>query len=250
MKTSLAVAVFLTLAGPFGTFGAEKPTVPPKKELVPAIIPPVSDPTNARKEPTKLITSEMSGRDLQFFKAAVDAGRLQAYLVELLKDKAVSDQIKALGGALAATQEQENKQIARLAEAKGWAVSMEPTAKERAFGVKLQKEDSASFDKAIMDKVVASAQQAVSAYETAAQSEDKEIKEFGTQMLPLAQEKLKYAEKMTGADKSATQLFRKTVPSSPTPAPSSTPTPAPAASAEKPGAKPMPPAIIPSKTKP
>jgi putative membrane protein len=196
------------------------------------VIPPPTDAVITGGEPPKLISSEMSGKDLQFFMQSVEAGRIQAYLVQLLETRAASDQIKALGSALATTQEQENRQITRLAAAKGWTVTTEPTAAEKAVGAKLEKLAGQDFDKAVMDQVVAMAQQSVTAYEEAAQSNDPEIKEFSVQMLPLARQKLKYAEKMTGAGKEATQLFRTGAPSKSTPA-----------------TKPAPPAITPSKSK-
>ena len=214
---SAALAVCLTLALP--TMAAEKKskkttgkpsTLPPKSPMI--VVPSPADPAVTTSETPKLITSEMSGKDLQFFTTAVEAGRLQAYLVELLTTKAESEQIKALGSALSSTQEQENKQITRLAGLKGWTVSTEPTAAQKAIGATLQKETGSNFDKAVMDKVAAASQQAVIAYEAAAQSTDLDIRTFAGQMLPLAQEKLRLVEKMTGAGKAAGQLFRTGVP--------------------------------------
>jgi len=217
---SAVLAVCLTLALP--AMAAEKKTkkpagkpstLPPKSPMI--VVPAPTDPAVTTGEAPKLITSEMSGKDLQFFTAAVEAGRVQAYLVELLTTKAESEQIKALGSALSSTQEQENKQITRLAGVKGWKVSTEPTAAQKSIGAALEKETGSHFDKAVMDKVAAASQQAVSAYEAAAQSTDTEIKIFAEQMLPLAQEKLRLVEKMTGAGKAAGQLFRTGAPPKP-----------------------------------
>ena len=222
MKVSLsaAFAVCLTLALPIMAAekkpkkSAGKPsTLPPKSPMI--VVPAPSGPAVTTGETPKLITSEMSGKDLQFFTNVVEAGRLQAYLVELLTTKAESEQIKALGSALSSTQEQENKQITRLAGLKGWTVSAEPTAAQKSIGAALEKEKGSHFDKAVMDKVAAASQQAVSAYEAAAQSTDLDIKTFAEQMLPLAQEKLRLVEKMTGAGKAAGQLFRTGAPPKP-----------------------------------
>jgi predicted outer membrane protein len=232
-------------------------TLPPTSKMI--VLPPPIDSGSKSSEPAKLISSEMSGKDLRFFTTSVEAGRFQSYLVELLKTKAASDQIKALGSALVVTQEQENQQIARLAGIKGWTVSTEPSTEEKAFGKEIEKLGGSNFDKAVMDYLIAVAQQSVSAYEEAVQSTDKDIKSFSEQMLPLAQDKLRYAEKMTGAGKGASQLFRTGAPpkaqlqskaiapskvKSSATLPGSTATPAPAAVAPA-----TPPAIIPSKVR-
>lgn len=239
---SAAFAVCLTLALPL-VAAEKKPkkpagkpsTLPPKSPMI--VVPAPTDPAVTTGEAPKLITSEMSGSDLQFFTNVAEAGRLQAYLVELLTTKAESEQIKALGSALASTQEQENKQITRLAGLKGWKVSTEPTPAQKALGAALDKETGSNFDKAVMDKVAAASQQAVSAYEAAAQSTDTDIKLFAEQMLPLAQEKLRLVEKMTGAGKAAGQLFRTGAPPKPV---KSTATPTPGSAATP---KPVPPPI-------
>jgi len=256
-------AIGLLLAGP--VLAAEKKakkrtgqpsTLPPKSPMI--VLPAPDDPALTSGKPAKLFTSEMSGQDLQFFTNAVDAGRYQAYLVGLLQTRAESDKIKAVGSSLASTQEEENKEITRLAALKGWTVSTEPTAAQKATGAELDKLAGSDFDKAVMDKIIVASRQFVSAYEIAAQSSDADIKNFAQQMLPLAQEKLRLSERMTGAGRAASQLFRtgaptKTAPQGMAPAkskplakPSATPDPASrpspvAAPPEEP--KPIPPAI-------
>lgn len=225
MKRTLIAVLTLSLAFSAAGLAAQKKpqksagprsTVPPKSPMI--VIPP-ADPAATGSE--KLISSEMSGTDLQFFTSAAEAGRIQIYLVGLLRDKAESEQIKGLGTALIGTQEEENKQVSRLAMLKGWTISTEPTPAQKAVGAALEKQTGSDFDKAAMDKLIAAGQQSVSAYESAAKSTDGDIKGFAEQMLPLAQEKLRLTEKMTGAGKAAGQLFRTGAP--PKPAPAATP---------------------------
>ena len=150
----------------------------------------------------------MSGKDLLFFTNVIHAGRQQAYLVDLLQTKAESEQIKALGSALASTQKEENEQLAKLAAKKGWEVSTKPTSAQKKVGAELAKHTGSEFDKAVLDKLATATKASVTAYEAAAQSTDADIKSFATQMLPLARQKLQFTEKMTGAGKAAAQLFR------------------------------------------
>lgn len=232
MKRTLLATLAVTLALAISATGAEKKpkraehkprTLPPQSPLI--VLPPPTDAAITTGAGAKLITSEMSGQDLRFFTTAAEAGRLQGYLVELLRTRAESDAIKAVGAALAATQEQENKQIARLAAAKGWTISTQPTAAQNALGAELAKQPGSHFDKAVMDKVIAASEQSVVAYEAASRSADRDIQTFAQQMLPLAQEKWRLAQKMTGAGKAAAPLLRTGAPLRPAAAatPSATP---------------------------
>jgi putative membrane protein len=155
----------------------------------------------------------MSGSDLGFFTKAVEAGRDQAYFIELLKARASSPQIKALADALTSTQEEENRHVARLAALKGWNVSLAATAAQKKQAAALEKLSGSNFDKAAMDKLVAASIAAMEAYQAASHSSDKDIKGFAAQMVPLAEEKRHVMEKMTGAGtKAAAHLFRRGLP--------------------------------------
>ena len=251
MKRSLPAALAISLAVAVSALAAEKApkkkapatpsTVPPTSKMI--SMPPV-DPDSKGSDPGKLISSEMSGQDLQFFTAVVEAGRTQVFLIDLLKTKGQSERIKSLADALADAQAQENKQVARLAAAKGWPVSTEPTSVQKAIGAQLERQAGPDFDKEVMDKVIAATQESVAAYEAAAKSADKDIKTFSEQMLPVAREKLELVERLTGAGKAASKLLRTGEPPKVAPAVGSSPAPG----AEKvPGA--TPPGIIPSKRK-
>jgi len=250
MKRILPVALALSLAVAVSAVAAEKAkkkapstpsTLPPTSKMI-SVPPP--DPDSPGNEPGKLISSEMSGQDLQFFTSVVEAGRTQSFLIDLLKTKGQSERLKALSDALADAQAQENKQVARLAAAKGWPVSTEPTPVQRAIGAQLEKQAGPDFDKELMDKVIAATQQSVAAYEAAAKSADKDIKTFSEQMLPVAREKLQLVERLTGAGKAGNKLLRTGEPPKVAPATGSSAAPG----AEKPPGA-TPPAIIPSKSK-
>jgi putative membrane protein len=251
MKLTLVSALALSLTATIPAFAADKAKkkpggTPPTSKMI--VIPPPTDPAIKDGQPPKLISSEMSGQDLLFFTTVVDAGRLQTVLVELLKNKADSEQIKQLASMLALTQEKENAQVTKLAATKGWTVSAEPTSAQKAMGAALEKQQGAEFDKGVMDKVIAASQQSVGAYETAAQSTDPQIKEFAEKILPLAKERLLLVQRMTGAGKSGNQLLR----TGSTPKPEAvTPSKPDSAATPKPGpALNIPPPIIPSKSTP
>ena len=110
---------------------------------------------------------------------------------------------------LAAAQMEENAHLAKLVTQKGLAMSLDPTPAEKKVAEEINKLSGSNFDKAAMDKVVAASNQALAAYEDAAQSADPQIKSFAARMLPFAEEKRHIVEKMTGAGgKAASQPSR------------------------------------------
>ncbi len=145
-----------------------------------------------------MFSSELGGRDLLFLTSALENGHLQLYLGELAKAKAGTQQVKSLGEVLASTQVDENSKLARLAGMKGITLSAPAPASQKAISEKFAKLSGPKLDKALMEAIVSANERSVSTYEAAAQSNDREIKGFVDQALPLAKEKLALANKMTG----------------------------------------------------
>ena len=233
MKTTLlAFTLCLALAA---TAGAAKrgrrpgtSTLPPKSKLIVlTALPPI--PQVGERPAGELITTSIGGRDLVFFSSAIESGLLVAYLGDLAKTRAESGAIKDVGSALAHTQADENKQLVRLAALKGVTLSTAAPAQMPALTDELGKLTASAFDKACMDKIIATSRDAITAYESATESKDADIKSFSEQMLPIAKEKLRLAEKMTGAGaKAAKALFRTgATPAPPTPIAPPIGTPAP-----------------------
>ena len=243
MKTKLAAfTLCLTLAAASDAASkkgrsAGAGTLPPKSKMI--VMPPLPPVPQVAERPVgALITTDIGGRDLEFLTSSVESGLLVAALGELAKARAESGAIKDVGSALANTQADENKQLIRLAALKGVKLSAEPPAQQAALTDELGKLTGSVFDKACMDKIILISKDAVAAYEGAAESKDADIKNFSEQMLPISKEKLRLAEKMTGAGmKAAKALFRTgakppaatpavVTPSAPAPAPIPPPTPA------------------------
>lgn len=214
MKTPLlafTLCLALAASAAAATKKGRKPgtrTLPPTSKMIilPAL-PPI--PQVGEKPAGELITTDIGGRDLQFFSTAIESGLIVASLGDLAKTRAESGAIKDVGSALANTQADENKQLVRLAALKGLTLSTEPPADLTKVTDELDKLTGSTFDKACMDKIIATSKDAVTAYEGAVESKDGDIKSFSEQMLPISKEKLRLAEKMTGAGaKAAKALFR------------------------------------------
>jgi len=200
-------------------------TVPPTSKMI--VLPALPAIPQVPERPAgELITTDIGGLDLQFFNSAIESGRLVAYFGDMAKTRAESGAIKDVGSALANTQADENKQLVRLAALKGVTLSAEPPAQQEKLAAELAALAASNFDKACMDRIIAASKDSVSAYEGAVGSKDGDIKGFSEQMLPISKEKLRLAEKMTGAGaKAAKALFR----TGPKPAGTPAATPAPPA---------------------
>jgi Domain of unknown function (DUF4142) len=214
MKTTLfALSLCFALAAnaDAATRKGRKPgtrTVPPTSKMI--VLPALpAVPQVAERPAGELITTDIGGRDLQFFSSAIESGRLVAWLGDLAKTRAESGAIKDVGSALANTQADENKQLIRLAALKGVIIPAEAPAQQATMAGELDALAASNFDKACMDKIIAASKDSVTAYEGAVTSKDGDIKSFSEQMLPISKEKLRLAEKMTGAGaKAAKALFR------------------------------------------
>ncbi len=216
MKTPLlAFTLCLVLAA--GAEAAKKrgrrpgtSTVPPKSKMIvlPALpaIPQVRDKAGDGSE---LITTDIGGLDLQFFTTAIETGTMIAMLGKIAKTRAEAGVIKDVGSALAHTQADENRQLMKLAALKGVTLSTESPTRQTEANAELDKLTGSNFDKACMDRIITASKESVAAYEIAVASKDGDIKGFSEQMLPISKEKLRLAEKMTGAGtKAAKALFR------------------------------------------
>ena len=161
----------------------------------------VSDPAHKDADaPTALITTELGGRDLQFFLQVYELGALQTWLGEQAKQRGEGDRVKALGDALQATQVEENQLLVRLAQRKGLQLS-EPkktTPRQKSVQTKLAKLTGAKFDEAVLEQIVTTTQEETDAYSQAAASTDPDVKRFAEQINSIVKDKLVLASRVAG----------------------------------------------------
>jgi hypothetical protein len=196
-------------------------TLPPTSPML-AVPPPDA---SAENQDGKLISSELSGRDLDFFTKATETGRRQAYFVGLLKIRGSTAQIKSLADSFNQTQEEENTLLAALATRKGLTISLDPTAALVMEGTELNKLTGADFDNAVLAKVAEAGQQSGGIFQDAVSSTDPGIKKFAAQMLPIAEQKRHILEKMAGKGTKLVPAFRSDSATPPPATPVATPTP-------------------------
>ncbi len=163
-----------------------------------------------------IISSELNGRDLEFFHNATELGGLETWLGEQAAKRGEADRVKAVGGALEEAQAEENKRVAELAKRKGVALpdaAAKPAAQQK-IEQQLAKLSGPGFDKAVLEQISLVTQQALDAYQGAALSTDTDVKKLATQMLPLVRDKLILANRLAGKalPPGAKPGFRETAP--------------------------------------
>ncbi|MEA3208917.1 MAG: putative rane protein [Chthoniobacter sp.] len=194
MKTSSAVLLVLFAAMTAGAAEpkGKAPSADRSKDR-PKIEPPPAAPGGEVR--TALITSDLGGREIELLKNLNDAGLRQLALASLAQTKAESEMIKSVGTTLAKTQVDENKQLARLATAKGLHLSSNPPQKLVDELVPLS---GPRFEKTWIDHLIAVSEAVVGAYEAGTHSSDADVKSFAEQMLPIAHAKLQVANRLAG----------------------------------------------------
>jgi putative membrane protein len=170
-------------------------TEPVEAENTPA--PPLPPPTDKKMASTPK-GSKIGQRELQFLRGVMEQGRLQLYLGELARTKADTEEVKALGNVLASTQLEENKKVARLATLKRVSLRNSEPAGKKAVDARLRKLSGPKYDKTLLEEIIKVNQQIVAVYEAAAATRDNDIKAFVNEGLPLAKEKLLFANRMSG----------------------------------------------------
>lgn len=163
-----------------------------------------------------LITTNLGARDMEFLQNLVANGALSAWLGGLAKTRAETDQVRAVGDALQSTQEEENKHLSILAAQKGLPAenAQKESPRQKKLASEFEKLEGLKFDKACMQAMLEATQKAVGSYEAGTKSQDKDIRSFAEQMLPIAREKMELASKVAGrsAADGPKRLFRGTSP--------------------------------------
>jgi predicted outer membrane protein len=159
-----------------------------------------------------LINSEISGKDLEFLTNTIALGRVQSWLVQTAQEKAETPEVRALGGALAEIQADENRYVAKLASLKGVVIpsAQEVSPEQKALATKMKPLAGPKLEKALVEEIVNAAEKSVTEYEAGRQSQDAEIKRLAEQMLPAAKSRLQFASRAAGhaQDTSTRPTFR------------------------------------------
>lgn len=143
-----------------------------------------------------LITSDLGGRELAFLKKANEHGVLMLYVTEAAKAKGGGEKVKGLGEVLGGTQGKENDQLLQLAANKGVTFPAQTPPALKKLQARLEPLQGAPFDDRWLAEASALAKDGVQIYEEGARCADAEIKDYATQGVALARQKLGLLEKL------------------------------------------------------
>ena len=173
---------------------------------------------DAKKPP--LISSDLSGGDMQFLTSAAEQGNVQAALGELAVTHAQSPDVKAFGQALAKENAVQSEQIKLIAINKGLALPESLIPKKNSAAAKLEKLKGLKFDKAYVEEMLTQLQNYEAIFEHATQSEDPDIKSLATSALPAIKQRLAFLNHTAGnPSATSTPHFRVNVHDAESPAP-------------------------------
>jgi len=166
--------------------------LPPKSPMLHVSAP--SEDVIQLANPNGLITTELWGRDLEFLRSRIEGGLLELQLGDLVKSRAQNERLKSIGTALFASQEEENRQVAKLAGLYGFAISPNAGIGPQRVVKGIERLSGADFDRACVENIVHAIQDTVHSYEEGAESQTADIKSFAEQMLVVSRERLRVAE--------------------------------------------------------
>jgi putative membrane protein len=145
-----------------------------------------------------LITSDLSGGDLQFLVSASEQGRVQAELGELAVTHAESSDVKTFGQALAKENAVQSEQIKLLAINKGLTLPENLNPEKNPAARKLEKLKGLKFDKAYVEEMLVQLQNDDAIFERGTQSRDPDIKAFAASVAAVIKQHLAFLSHAAG----------------------------------------------------
>lgn len=197
MKFRLLLVLSLCLT--FPAFGAAKGKKGKSKRH--PLLPRFEKSKASAAAPRSIISSEIGGRDLGFLQDALVNAERQAWLGGIAKTRAEADQVKAVGDALQSMLTEETNVLKQLAMGQGVQL-VRTGAEQGSTNTKLEENfrglEGAILDKRVMEEIAETAGEAVQIYEIGVGSENADIKQVATQLLPLSKEKLQIVRRVAG----------------------------------------------------
>ena len=156
--------------------------------------------------PPAASASEGSSADQAFLTRAAAAGSAEVALGQLALQKSNTPQTKQLAQHIVSDHTKANEQLVTLARQKQITVAPEPDAAAKQEMDKLQKLDGDAFDRAYAQAMVKDHQQAVALFTKASTgADDKDVKQFAAQTLPVLKDHLQMARQLRQVDRDEMQ---------------------------------------------
>ena len=148
------------------------------------------------QEPKRLITSDLTGKELSFLLKAGEQGQMLGWLTDLAKMKSSSEPVRALADLLGTTQAKETEQLLALAQKKGVPMATTAPAAVPRLKAILDPLEKQAFDAAWLTQVGDVIKASIQTYTSGSTVKDEAIQKFASNGLALANQKLEVLEKV------------------------------------------------------
>jgi len=129
--------------------------------------------------------ADLSGKDKSFLETVCQGGMTEVKLGELAKQKAENAQVKEFGAMMVKDHSKADTELAGLAKANGITLPQSLDQKHSAVVDQLSKLSGSDFDKRYAAQMVKDHEKTIREFESAAQSENAQVKAFASQTLPV-----------------------------------------------------------------
>ncbi len=144
------------------------------------------------KEPgdqMKMAAAEKAGADpASFVKMAAQMGMTEVEVAKLAARKGQDEQVREFAQRMIQDHSTANKELAGLAQRKGWSVPTSLDSEHQAVVQKLSTKSGADFDGAYSKQMMADHEKTVALFESASRSSDAELASWAKKKLPTLKE--------------------------------------------------------------
>jgi putative membrane protein len=146
----------------------------------------------------KLISSELTGRDVQFLQEAIETGFFQVNLSDAARERAQTPEIRSFATEVAEDHRAALERLRVFGLQFGISFPEQMSAKQKQSAARILKQQGQKFDKSYMEEVIDAHQKQITMFEQAAQSTEKQIQTLAAELLPALREHLFIAKKIIG----------------------------------------------------
>ena len=142
--------------------------------------------------------SRLAEEDANFIREVAQSNAAEIEMGHLLMQKGQNQEVKDYGRRLVSDHTESNQQLARIAATKGIDLPTTAGETERAHLQHLSSQEGAAFDRMAREHAVSDHQKTIDKFQQALQKlQDNELKSFAQQQLPILQQHLQAAQRLT-----------------------------------------------------
>jgi putative membrane protein len=149
--------------------------------------------------------AQLSSDDMKFVRQAAQSGMAEVKMGQLASQNGQDSAIKELGQRLVQDHNKANQELAQIASQKGVTMPMQMDSSDQSMIDRLSNETGTAFDNTFRKDAVTAHEKAIKEFKSAAENcKDPELKAFAQKTLPVLQEHLDMAKKLSSGSSQGT----------------------------------------------